>query len=618
MTEVPKQRWDWEQVGDESLTDAERARFRWGAFLDGVEQFDAGFFGIAPEEAAYMAPQQRLLLTHAWRAVEDAGITPATLAQSPTGVFIAAVPSDYLNRLEHADQVPLVVTGLSTSMIPNRISQFLNLRGPSEHCDTACSSTLVALHRAVQAIRSGECAQALVGAVNLLLTPAGYIGFQSMGYLNAGRRMAAFEPGASGFVRAESVGALLLKPLRQAQADGDHVYGVIRGTGVAHGGGALSLTTPNGGGMRQAIRQALTGSGVDPASVSYIEAHGIASPLGDAIEIGALGDEYRRSTSDTPCRIGTARPVVGYAEVASGLVSLVRVLMAFRHRTLPGIPGFAGPHANLATAAGRFAFSAEPQPWPARVDRHGVTEPRRAAINNFGFSGVNAHLVLEEYLPAARPELPQQQELIVLSARTDAALRQSAADLLLALQEGPVPALGDIAFTLQTGRAAFNRRLAVVADSHETLLRELQRHLDGNAVNTGANASANANANATNNATMTTTGRAGAKVADRVQADLWARQGRLPELARHWVDGGTVDWRLLRAEGSARRVSLPGHPLSPRPYWVPGATGLSALHGRRKAKRAARINKGINKSVNQGADGQGAGRATAPSTAPAT
>lgn len=610
MTEVPKQRWDWEQVGDESLTDAERACFRWGAFLDGVEQFDAGFFGIAPEEAAYMAPQQRLLLTHAWRAVEDAGIAPAALAQAPTGVFIATVPSDYLNRLEQADHVPLVVTGLSTSMIPNRISQFLNLRGPSEHCDTACSSTLVALHRAVQSIRSGECAQALVGAVNLLLTPAGYIGFQSMGYLSAGRRMAAFEPGASGFVRAESVGALLLKPLRQAQADGDHVYGVIRGTGVAHGGGALSLTTPNGGGMRQAIRQALASSGVDPASVSYIEAHGIGSPLGDAIEIGALGDEYRRSTSGTPCRIGTARPVVGYAEVASGLVSLVKVLMAFRHGTLPGIPGFAGPHANLAAAAGRFAFSAEPQPWPAPVDRVGIIWPRRAAINNFGFSGVNAHLVLEEYLPAARQELPAQPELIVLSARTDAALRQGAIDLLQVLEDGPVPALSDVAFTLQTGRAPFNRRLAVVADSHETLRRELQRHLDGSAVITGANA--------TNNATMTTTGRAVAEVADRAQADAWAREGHLPELARHWVDGGTVDWRLLRAEGSARRVSLPGHPLSPRPYWVTGATGLSALHGRRKAKRAARISKGINQGVNQGADGRGAGRAAGSSTAPAT
>ena len=628
VTEVPKQRWDWEQVGDGTLTDAERACFRWGAFLDGVEQFDAGFFGIAPEEAAYMAPQQRLLLTHAWRAVEDAGIAPAALAQSATGVFIAAVPSDYLNRLEHADpnanHVPLVVTGLSTSMIPNRISQFLNLRGPSEHCDTACSSTLVALHRAVQAIRSGECAQALVGAVNLLLTPAGYIGFQSMGYLNSGRRMAAFEPGAAGFVRAESVGALLLKPLRQAQADGDHVYGVIRGTGVAHGGGALSLTTPNGGGMRQAIRQALAGSGVDPASVSYIEAHGIASPLGDAIEIGALGDEYRRLPSDTPCRIGTARPAVGYAEVASGLVALVKVLMAFRHRTLPGIPGFAGPHANLAAAASRFAFSAEPQPWPAPADRVGVIQPRRAAINNFGFSGVNAHLVLEEYLPAAAPPHSPQPQLIVLSARTDAALRHSAADLLQALQDGPVPPLSDIAFTLQTGRAPFNRRLAVVADSHETLRRELQRHLDGDAVNANANANAtstgNVNASVTANAsatatvsataTATTTGRAGAKVADRAQADLWARQGRLAELARHWVDGGAVDWRLLRAEGSARRVSLPGHPLSPRPYWVAGATGLSALHGRRKPKRAGRTNKG--------ADGQAAGRAAGTSTAPAT
>jgi polyketide synthase PksN len=589
VTEVPKQRWDWEQVGDDTLTDAERACFRWGAFIDGVDLFDAGFFGIAPEEATYMSPQQRLLLTHAWRAIEDAGIAPATLAQVPTGVFIASVPTEYLNRQERAGNVPLVVTGLSTSMIPNRISQCLNLRGPSEHCDTACSSTLVALHRAVQAMRNGECEQALVGAVNLLLTPAGYIGFQSMGYLSAGRRMAAFEPGASGFVRAESVGALLLKPLRQAVLDGDHVYGVIRGTGVAHGGGALSLTMPNGAGMRQAIRQAYQNSGVDPGTVAYIEAHGIASPLGDAIEINALRGEYGRLAAGgepQSCHIGTARPSVGYAEVASGLVAVVKVLMAMRHRTLPGIPGFAGAHANLASGDQRFVFSAAHQPWPAPVDANGVPQPRRAAINNFGFSGVNAHLVLEEAPSHGsppdqpdRPDRPGQPQLIVLSARTDAALRQAAAGLLAVLRAHPTPAhapasLSDIAYTLQTGRAALNRRMAIVVDSHAALAASLARHVESPGADDGA-----AGAGAV------ITGRVVPKGADAdpTQAARWAREHDLVALARHWVRGGAVDWHLLRPAGGARRVALPGHPLSPRRYWVAGATGLSALHGQRKA-----------------------------------
>lgn len=480
-----------------------------------------------------------------------------------------------------------MVTGLSTSMIPNRISQCLNLRGPSEHCDTACSSTLVALHRAVQAIRHGECAQALVGAANLLLTPAGYLGFQSMGYLSPGRRMAAFEPGACGFVRAESVGALLLKPLRQAQADGDHVYGVIRGTGVAHGGGALSLTTPNGNGMRQAIRQAGQDSGIDPRTVSYIEAHGIASPLGDAIEISALRAEYDRpgGASDmdhAPCHIGSARSCVGYAEVASGLVALVKVLMALRHRTLPGIAGFAVPHANLALGDGRFRFDAAHQPWTAPRDAHGAPLPRRAAINNFGFSGVNAHLIVEEYLaPAALPVTPAQQrpQLIVLSARTDAALRQGAAQLLSALSAPADRAqapLADIAYTLQTGRAALNRRLAIVAADRAALAAALAAYLDP---------AADVEASAVIAGRVA--GKSTARNSDAQQVAGWAREGQLHELGQHWVRGGAVDWRLLHPQG-ARRVPLPGHALSPKRYWVPGATGLSSLHGQRRPGKRLR------------------------------
>ncbi|MFP5392878.1 MAG: beta-ketoacyl synthase N-terminal-like domain-containing protein, partial [Gammaproteobacteria bacterium] len=551
-----------------------------GHFLEAVDRFDADFFGIAPEEAAYMSPQQRLLLTHAWKAVEDAGIAPRTLAQSPTGVFIASVPSEYLNAMASVRDVPLVVTGLSTSMIPNRISHSLNLRGPSEHCDTACSSTLVALHRAVQAIRNGECRQALVGAVNLLLTPAGYIGFESMGYLSEKARMAAFEPGASGFVRAEGVGVVLLKPVQQAIADGDHVYAVIRGSGVSHGGSAVSMTTPNGAGMKEAMRQAYEASGIDPASVTYVEAHGIGSPLGDAIELNALKAQYEASAdAAAPCRVGSAKPCVGYAEVASGMVSLFKVLMAMRHATLPGIPGFAGLHENISLKNSRLRLEADNQPWEPPRDDNGQAPPRRAAINNYGFSGVNAHLVLEEYRPAPRAAQPPREELVVLSARTSARLQANARQLIAAMERDPALTLGDVAFTLQLGREPMSARLAVVTDDRDALLQALRHYLDGQAAPGEA---------------ALFVGSADKKAAarDAERAAQLARAGRLQELAALWVAGGAAPFELLE-RGPVRRVSLPGQALEEKRFWVEDATGLSALHGaRRKPSRRGRVREG--------------------------
>ena len=621
--EVPADRWRWQQYYSTRREDENKTISKWGGFMADIDQFDAALFRISPREAELMDPQQRIMLELAWSCFEDAGYAPASLRGSNTGVYLGVCNFDYKMQVERAPAAieAHMSTGVHTTLIPNRVSYEFDLRGPSIPFDTACSSSLVALAEAVHALRRGDCGAALVGGVSVLLNPTHFISFSKAGMLSPRGVCRSFDEGADGYVRGEGAGLIMLKPLHQALRDGDKVYGLVKGVAVNHGGKVATVTSPNPFAQARCVEMALRDAALTPAAIGYIEAHGTGTPKGDPIEMNALIRAYASQAraqgvelAARSCAIGSVKTSIGHLEAAAGIAGIIKVLMAFRHGTLPGIPGFAGPHANLAAAAGRFAFSAEPQPWPAPVDRHGVTEPRRAAINNFGFSGVNAHLVLEEYLPAARQELPAQPELIVLSARTDAALRQSAIDLLQVLEDGPVPALSDVAFTLQTGRAPFNRRLAVVADSHETLRRELQRHLDGNAANTGANA--------TNDATMTTTGRAGAKVADRAQAELWAGQGHLPELARHWVDGGIVDWRLLRAEGSARRVALPGHPLSPRPYWVAGATGLSALHGRRKAKRAARINKGINQGVNQGvnqgADGQGAGLATATSTAPAT
>ena len=530
-----------------------------------------------------MSPQQRLLLTHAWKALEDAAIAPRELRKVSTGVFVATVPSEYLNSVSDPQDVPLMVTGLSTSMIASRISHSLDLHGPSELCDTACSSTLVALHRAVQAIRSGECRQAIVGAVNLLLTPSGHIGFEAMGYLSATGRMAAFQAEADGFVRAEGVGAVIVKPLRDAVADCNRIHAVIRGVGVAHGGHTVSMTTPNGSGMREAIRRAYQASGIDPRSVAYVEAHGTASPLGDAIEFAALKSEFQRLAATFQGtegvlerqQVGSAKPCIGYTEVASGMAALVRVTMALRDRVLPGIAGFTQVHDNLAGKTGAFHFTADNAPWPAVLDAAGRPLPRRAAINSYGFSGINAHLVLEEYIPGARAQgaaaLPQAAaggaDLIVLSARTAAALHESARRLLDAVTAQAELALADVAYTLQRGRDAMEHRLAVVAADRDQLFAALRRVVEG-----GADSPQGMRL-------WRGTATRGLPAVPTATVQSWLQATDLDALARHWVAGGEVPWQQLPTGAPAQRVALPGHPLAAVRHWVEGGTGMTALHG---------------------------------------
>ena len=605
VDEVPAERWRWQQYYSTRREDQNKTVSKWGGFMAGIDQFDAALFRISPREAELMDPQQRIMLELAWSCFEDAGYAPASLRGSDTGVYLGVCNFDYKMQVERAPAAieAHMSTGVHTTLIPNRVSYEFDLRGPSIPFDTACSSSLVALAEAVHALRRGDCGAALVGGVSVLLNPTHFISFSKAGMLSPRGVCRSFDEGADGYVRGEGAGLIMLKPLRQALRDGDKVYGLVKGVAVNHGGKVATVTSPNPFAQARCVEQALRDAALSPAAIHYIEAHGTGTPKGDPIEMNALIRAYAScaraqgvALAARSCAVGSVKTSIGHLEAAAGIAGIVKVLMALRHRTLPGLPGFPGPHANLAAAHGRFAFSSEPQAWPAPLDQDGANLPRRAAINNFGFSGVNAHLVLEEYLPAARRERAPKPELIVLSARTDAALRQYAADLLAALKTGPAPApaLDDIAFTLQTGRAPFNRRLAMVVDSNAALLRELERHAVGGEA--GAEAGVEVGA--------IVTGRAGARKADQGQAGRWAREGSLQELARHWVDGGAVDWRLLRPEGTARRLALPGHPLSPRPYWVAGATGLSPLHGPRKTKGAART----------GRSGRANGRDTAPAT----
>ncbi|BAQ74672.1 polyketide synthase [Pseudomonas sp. Os17] len=524
-----------------------------GGYLDGIEYFDHGFFGLSPAEAALMDPQQRLLLQHAWWALEDAAISAPEFARHPTGVFIAAAPSEYRDLVEAPQASPFRLTSSAPCMYANRISWFLDLRGPSEYCNSACSSALVALHRAMQAIRAGECRQALVGAVNLLLSPAETAGYRQMGLLSEQAQTRSFQAGADGYVRSEGVGVLLLKPLADALRDGDRIHLKIIGSGVGHGGRGLSLTAPDHHGMQAAMVAAYRAAGVAPHTVSHVEAHGTGSTMGDAIEVDAIQAARRLLSGDAPAgapwNISSLKPLIGHCELASGMAALFKVIDAMKRQHLPGIPGYRQLSPTISVDPQLLAFEAENRPWPALRDAQGEPLPRRASINSYGFGGVNAHLVVEEVVARPREAVAAVgPQLILLSALDGQRLRAQARRLSQAIDQRPELSLADIAHTLQVGRTALQCRWACVVDSRACL----QQRLDELALGVGDEL---------------------LPVAEPAPEDAAAVARALadrdwPTLADAWRQGANLDWRTLRRLDQPQRVSLPGYAFAQERHWL--------------------------------------------------
>ena len=407
ITEIPKERWDWHQHYGDPHGAGNRTRAKWGSFLDGVDQFDNLFFGISPREAQSMDPRQRLLLETVWSAIENAGYSPAELAGTNTGLYVGVGNNDYSQMLRGAgvELTAHASTGLMVnSILASRISHLLDLRGPSEIVDTACSSSTVALHRACRAIRTGECDAAIVSGVNVLLDPYGFVILDKAGVLSSDGKVRLFSEGATGYVRGEGVGAVVLKALHKAVADRDYVYAVIRGSALNHDGKSYSLTAPNPAAQAEVVLNAHREAGIDPATVSYIEAQGTGLPLADPVELEAfktafstLYREWGSAQSQPGCGIGYLKPTIGHLECASGIAALLKLLWALKTRQIPAVRNVDQTVARRYLEGSPFYVVAANQPWEARPDRDGRPAPRRAGLHSFGFGGVNAHLVLEEY-----------------------------------------------------------------------------------------------------------------------------------------------------------------------------------------------------------------------------
>ena len=484
VTETPADRWDLAAIFDPDPTTPGKTHIRQGSFLAQVDGFEPQFFNLAPREAVTLDPQQRLLLETSWEALEAANIVPSTLVESATGVFIGICGSDYATLLAQEGSTNqfgadlYARTGVDSSVAAGRLSYVLGLTGPCIAVDTACSSSLVALHQACQSLRQHECDLALAGGVGLILSPENTIAFAKAGMLAADGRCKTFDAAADGYVRGEGCGIIVLKRLADAQADGDTILALIRGSMINHDGPSSGLTVPRGPSQQAVIRQALQQANLSPRAVSYIEAHGTGTPLGDPIELGALGAIF--GDRSAPLWVGSVKTNIGHLEAAAGIAGVIKVVLMLQHGQIP-------PHLHCHHPNPHFDWAQLPLQIPTTLSDWPVSPAdgeRVAGISSFGYSGTNAHLILSsapvkptvEGAPIG-PELPLH--LLTLAARSEPALVDLVKAYQTLLTNRPAAALADLCYTAQTSRTHFPHRLAIPAASVAVLQEQLAQISSG-------------------------------------------------------------------------------------------------------------------------------------------
>ncbi len=480
VTEVPISRWDSREYYDPNPATPGKMATRWGGFIEGAEQFDPKFFGIAPAEAVSMDPQQRLLLETSWEALEDAGVAPARLSGSQTGVFVGICNGDYSQVALNSPRDKIsayFAPGLSHAVAAGRISYVLGLQGPSMAVDTSCSASLVAVHLACQSLRLGEINAALAGGVNLILNPDVTIALSQSRMMAPDGRCKAFSESADGFVRGEGCGMILLKRLPDAIRDHNRILAVIRGTACNQDGRSSGLTAPNGPSQEAVVSAALADAGLNPADVDYIEAHGTGTSLGDPIEAGALNAVFANRAKDAgPLRVGSVKTNLGHLESAAGIAGLMKLVLSIQHGKIPANLHFENPSRHIEWDPLPMSIPTKLEPW----NRRGRS--RIGGVSSFGFSGTNAHLIVEEYRPdleatSDRPSISSAQSdsaaqlyLFPISAKSVPALHAIAARLHRHLADHPSIQLAEIQRTLQVGRSHFEYRAALLAASRAELL----------------------------------------------------------------------------------------------------------------------------------------------------
>lgn len=587
VTEVGSDRWDHGRYFDPEKGRSGKTYSKWGGFLSGVAEFDAAFFNISPREAETMDPQERLFLQCAFHTLEDAGYSRARMGRD-TGVFVGVMYTDYPLFAAEAQARGESLSYLNhPSSIANRVSHQFDFNGPSIAVDTMCSSSLTAIHLACQSILAGECTAAIAGGVNLTIHPNKYLGLAKGLFASSRGRCETFGNGGDGYVPSEGVGAILLKSLAQARHDGDRIYGIIKGSAVNHGGRTSGYSVPNPVAQQAVIARALARAGVNARAVTYLEAHGTGTALGDPIEIAGLSNAFAQQTGERGfCAIGSVKSNIGHCEGAAGIAGLTKVLLQLKHGLL--VPSLHCTEVNDAIdfAATPFRVQRTLAAWPATPgdgEDSAQVRPRLAGISSFGAGGANVHLLVEEH----RDERPTEYEnagdrpnkvLLPFSSRSPEALQRLVGQFLASIDanEFGEQDLANIAFTLQEGRDAFDHRLIVRPSSIGQLRAKLAAWLEG--------------AVEQEDVYVGTAGVQGGTLYGLHDEDdiaetvsRWISKGKLKKLCRAWVQGWPIDWAVVndRARGRNRILSLPGYPFARDHYWVP--TAESAIDLRQDA-----------------------------------
>ncbi|HEX6564545.1 MAG TPA: SDR family NAD(P)-dependent oxidoreductase, partial [Chthoniobacterales bacterium] len=526
----------------------------WGGFLEKIDEFDAAFFKIARAEAEQLDPQHRIFFEEAWRALEDAGYSRSSLAGSNSGIFVGAGPSNYYDQISEPAAHTLV--GNLGAGLTGRLSYLLDWTGPSLVVETACASSFSAIHLACASLTRGDCDLALAGGVHVAATPKVFMALARMGLLSPTGQSRTFDASADGWVASEAVGAVILKRLTDAEQDGDHIYGVIRGCGVNQDGAKNGLTSPKAEAQVALQTRIYREAGINPESIDYLEVHGLSSLLGDEIELFALKQSFAAFTQKKSfCAIGTLKPNIGHPFFAAGAASLLKVLLALKHRQIPPLIAPETANEGLGLEGSPFFLNTKLAEWKSRNG-----EPRRAAINGLSASGTNSHLIIDEYIGSI-PGSISRTELILLSARNEARLRKSAANLLNFLDVSPNVSLTNLAFTLQVGREPMEERLAFVANSIEDVKKTLSNYLKGQPSRECYHYRVEEVDTAT--ALLASGDEGHAFVRNAVNNRSLGKLGLL------WTRGIDIDWRLLYQELRPIRVSLPTYPFAGESYWYP-------------------------------------------------
>jgi acyl transferase domain-containing protein/NADPH:quinone reductase-like Zn-dependent oxidoreductase len=477
---IPAERWPGSQFYNAASETPGHTHAVRAHFLDmPVYEFDAPFFGVSSKEATAMDPQQRLLLELGWEALEDAGIDPSGLRGSRTGVFVGISSDDYAQAHRHSGQLDLIdgysLTGSCFAPAAGRISYTFGFEGPSLAVDTACSSSLVAVHLACRSLREGEIDLAVTAGVNLILSPVFHIASSKLGTISPDGLCKTFDASADGYGRGEGCGVVLLKRLADAQRDGDRILAVIRGSAVNQDGKSNGLTAPNGLAQERVIREALAHAGLQPEDIDYVEVHGTGTPLGDPIEVEAIGRVMAGRPKSRPVVLGTVKSNIGHLEAAAGIAGLIKTVLCLRHGEIPAHLHLDNPSPHIPWGSYPFKVVTQRSPWS------GADAPRRAGISSFGFSGTNAHLIVEQAPAEEASTLAGEGRamLLPLSARSLEALRALATHWRDWLADADEASLATVCATAAVGRAHMSQRLAVTGKTRADLIEGLENFLNG-------------------------------------------------------------------------------------------------------------------------------------------